>query len=398
MLTPTEAEEQIAHHLPCLPIESLPVSQCAGAVLRENVYTERDQPPFDRVAMDGIAIAAVASGGRRQFHVQATQMAGDPPLSLESPRHCIEIMTGAVLPAGCDAVVPVERIRVTGDEALLEDGLQVQPGQNIFPRASDLKQGALLLTAGIRLDAPDVAAAAGAGMARLRVSQQPACMVISTGNELVEPGEPIQDWQLRRSNAYGLVAALRRRGFARVADDHLPDDAEVLQATLKQHLQSYDVLILSGGVSMGKADLVPAALAACGVRQVFHKVAQRPGKPFWFGMSPTGSAVFALPGNPVSTLVCLARYVIPAIDRAMGLESQRVARIALADAVTFNVSLTGFLPVTTEIDDWGRPWARTVPYNGSGDFAALAGTCGFVELPPGPNTYPKGFVTKLYRW
>jgi molybdopterin molybdotransferase len=367
-------------------------------VLRENVYTERDQPPFDRVAMDGIAIACAGSGGRRQFRVQGTQMAGDPPLSLESPRHCIEIMTGAMLPAGCDAVVPVERIRITGGDAQLEEGLQVLPGQYIHTRASDLKQGALLLTAGIRLDAPDVAAAAGAGMARLRVSQQPAFMIISTGNELVEPGEPIEDWQLRRSNAYGLVAALRRRGFARVADDHLPDDAEVLQATLKQHLQSYDVLVLSGGVSMGKADLVPAALTACGVRQVFHRVSQRPGKPFWFGMSPTGTAVFALPGNPVSTLVCLARYVIPAIDRAMGLEVQRTVRIALADPVAFDTPLTGFLPVTTEIDDWGRPWARTAAYNGSGDFAALAGTCGFVELPPGPNTYPKGFVTKLYRW
>jgi molybdopterin molybdotransferase len=397
MLTPAQAEEQIAHHLPCLPIESLPVGQCAGAVLRENVYAERDQPPFDRVAMDGIAISSSGADLQR-FRVQGVQGAGDAPLTLESPRHCIEIMTGAMLPAGCDAVIPVERIRIVNGEAELEAGLSIQPGLNIFARASDLRQGALLLSSGRRLEAPEVAAAAGAGMARLRVSQQPAFMVISTGNELVEPGEPIEAWQLRRSNAYGLVAALRRRGFARVADDHLPDDAETLQTTLKQHLQSYDVLILSGGVSMGKFDLVPAALAACGVREVFHKVAQRPGKPFWFGISPTGSAVFALPGNPVSTLVCLARYVIPAIDRAMGMSELRATRIALAEAVTFNPALVGFLPVTTDIDEWGRPWARTVAPNNSGDFAALAGTCGFVELPPGPNTYPKGFVTKLYRW
>ena len=138
----------------------------------------------------------------------------------------LNMRTGAMLPAGCDAVIPVERVLVADGKAQLEEGLEVQPGQYIHARASDLKQGALLLNAGIRLDAPEVAAAAGAGMARLRVSQQPACMIVSTGNELVEPGEPIQDWQLRRSNAYGLVAALRRRGFARVADDHLPDDAE----------------------------------------------------------------------------------------------------------------------------------------------------------------------------
>jgi molybdopterin molybdotransferase len=400
MLTPAEAEGQIARHLPSLPIESLPVGHCAGAVLRENIYAERDQPPFDRVTMDGIALsAAAAAEGQRRFPIQATQAAGDKPLELQSPGACIEIMTGAVLPAGCDAVVPVESIRVADGVAELAADTKVSSGQNIHARASDKKQGVLLLGAGARLEAPDVAAAAGAGMARLRVSQQPAFMVISTGNELVEPGEPIESWQLRRSNAYGLVAALRRRGFLRVADDHLPDDAELLRARLKQHLHSYDVLVLSGGVSMGKFDLVPAALAACGVKQVFHKVAQRPGKPFWFGVAPTGAIVFALPGNPVSTLVCLARYVMPAMDLAMGAnEPQAGEKIALAAAVSVNAPLTAFLPVTIENDEWGRQWARTVHNNGSGDYAALAGTQGFVELPPGPNTYAKGFVTRLYRW
>jgi molybdopterin molybdotransferase len=398
MLTPAQAEEQIARHLTSLPIESLPISQCAGAVLRENVYAERDQPPFDRVAMDGIAVASAQAASCRALRVQGTQAAGDPPLRLDSQLQCIEIMTGAMLPVGCDAVVPVERISIADGEARLEDDLAVTPGMNIHHRGSDLKQGTLILSGGIRLEAPEVAAAAGAGMARLRVSQQPAFMVVSTGNELVEPGEPIEAWQLRRSNAYGIVTALRRRGFLRVADDHLPDEAVALQERIQEHLRSYNVLILSGGVSMGKFDLVPAALAACGVQQVFHKVAQRPGKPFWFGVTPNGGAVFALPGNPVSTLVCLARYVIPAIDRAMGLAGLPPERIALGESVTFNTPLSGFLPVATETDEWARPWAHPVAHNGSGDFSALAGTCGFVELPPGPNTYPKGFVTKLYRW
>jgi molybdopterin molybdotransferase len=400
MLTPAQAEELIAQHLPCLPVESLPVGHCAGAVLRENVYAERDHPPFDRASMDGIAIdSAAVAAGTRTFTLQAVQAAGDPPRALASPAHCIEIMTGAVLPAGCDAVVQVERIDVAGGRAQLQPGVEVVAGQNIHARASDLVRGTLLLQAGTRLEAPEVATAAGAGMARLRVSQQPAFMVISTGNELVEPGDPIEDWQLRRSNAYGLAAALRRRGFQRVADDHLPDDAATLTARLREHLQSYDVLVLSGGVSMGKFDLVPAALAACGVKQVFHKVAQRPGKPFWFGVAPHGSAVFALPGNPVSTLVCLARYVVPAIDRAMGLAApQAGVPIALAAPATVGVALTGFLPAITEADESGRHWARTVPHNGSGDYAALVGTRGFVELPPGPNTYPKGFVTRLYCW
>ncbi len=123
MLTPAQAEEQIARHLPCLPIESLPVSQCAGAVLRENVYAERDQPPFDRVAMDGIAVASQQATGGRALRVQGTQAACDPPLALESPLHCIEIMTGAMLPTGCDAVIPVERIGIAKGEARIEAGI-----------------------------------------------------------------------------------------------------------------------------------------------------------------------------------------------------------------------------------------------------------------------------------
>jgi len=400
MLTPAGADEQIALHLPCLPVESLPVGQCAGGVLRENIYAERDHPPFDRVMLDGIAFdAAAAAAGRRRFRIQAVQAAGAVPFTLQSAEHCIEVMTGTVLPPGCSVVVPVEQIRIAEGHAELLPEAPVARGHGIHARASDLPQGALLLAAGTRLEAPDVSIAAGAGMARLRMSQQPAFMVISTGNELVEPGEPIESWQLRRSNSYGVSAALRRRGFLRVADDHLPDDAGVLTARLRSHLQSYDVLILSGGVSMGKFDLVPSALAACGVKQVFHKVAQRPGKPFWFGLSPGGAAVFALPGNPVSTLVCLARYVIPAMDRAMGVRDvQQGDKIALAAGVDWDSKLSGFLPVTMETDDWGRQWARPVAHNTSGDFAALAGTRGFVELPPGPNTYPKGFVTRLYRW
>src|SRR5262245_19941813 len=167
MLTPAEAEEQIARHLPCLSIESLPVSQCAGSVLRENVYAERDHPPFDRVSMDGIALdSAGLAGGRRSLRIQGTQGAGDPPLTLASPGHCIEIMTGAVLPQGCDAVVPVERITVADGQATLAEEVAVSRGLNIHARASDLMQGALLLSTGTRLEAPDVATAAGAGMAR----------------------------------------------------------------------------------------------------------------------------------------------------------------------------------------------------------------------------------------
>ncbi len=399
MLSPAEAESLIDQHLTCLPIESLPLAQCMGAVLRENVYAERDQPPFDRVAMDGVAIASVAwRSGRRSFRMQGTQAAGDPQIRLIAAEGCIEVMTGAVLPQGCDTVIPVEQLELADGEARIKSGTEATAGQNVHRRASDSQQGELLLKVGTLLRAPEVAVAASAGMSRVRVSGQPAVIVISTGNELVEPGEPILSHQVRRSNSYGVAAALRQRGFARVADDHLPDDVEVLRERLTLHLHTHDVLVLSGGVSMGRFDLVPKVLEELGVRLVFHRIAQRPGKPMWFGVASSGQAVFALPGNPVSTLMCMTRYVLPALDRAMARDPVPPERIAIAEAVEFKAPMSYFLPVAVKYDDWGRPWAVPRPTHGSGDFVSLAATDGFVELPPGPNVWPKGFVTRLYRW
>jgi len=399
MLAPEDAEKLINQHLACLPIESLPVGQCAGAVLRENVYAERDQPPFDRVAMDGVAIASSAAArGRRRFRVQAMQAAGDAQMALASAENCIEVMTGAVLPAGCDSVVPVEMLDRADGHIELQDGLTPVAWGNVHRRASDYSQGALLLEVGNVLHAPEIAVAASAGMARVRVSSQPAIAVVSTGNELVEPGEPIAPHQIRRSNAYAVAAALRQRGFHRVADDHVRDDAEELRERLKLHLTTHEVLILSGGVSMGRLDLVPQTLESIGVRCVLHGVAQRPGRPMWYGASAEGQSVFALPGNPVSTLVCLSRYVVPALYRAMGMPTPPVERVALSELVQWPRQLTGFMPVRLFHDDWGRPWATPCPTNGSGDFAALALTHGFIELPPGPADFVKGYVCRLHRW
>jgi len=399
LISPRLAEETINSRLTCLPIESLPLTQCVGGTLRENVYAERDQPPFDRVAMDGIAIdSEMARQGLRTFQIQGTQAAGIAAVRLASGQHAIEVMTGATLPIGCDCVIPVEQIEVTDGIATLMPAVNCQPYLNVHRRGSDSRQGALLLEAGTLLRAPEIAVAASAGMARIRVSSQPAVMVISTGDELVEPGDPIADYQVRRSNAYAVAATLRKRGFARIGDDHVPDDADLLRERLSLHLTTHEVLILSGGVSMGRFDLVPTALMELGVEQVFHKIAQRPGKPMWFGIGPQGQAVFGLPGNPVSTLVCLIRYVIPAIGAAMGTRRAMPERFALATPVTFESPLAYFLPITIEHDDWGRPWAHPRATRGSGDFLSLAATDGFVELPPGPNTFPKGFVASVYRW
>ena len=399
LITPRLAEEAIYSRLTCLPIESLPLTQCVGGTLRENIYAERDQPPFDRVAMDGMAVDSEAlRRGLKRFRIRGVQAAGTPQLKLASGDDAIEVMTGAILPLGTDCVIPIEQLAVAEGYASLNTTVVNASYQNVDRRGNHGRQGTLLLEAGTLLRAPEIAVAASAGMARVRVSSQPAIMVVSTGDELIEPGDPIADYQVRRSNAYAVAATLRTRGFGRVGDDHLPDDEPLMRERLALHLTTHEVVVLSGGVSMGKFDLVPKVLQQLGVQEVFHKIAQRPGRPMWFGIGPQGQAVFGLPGNPVSTLVCLIRYVIPAIAEAMGTKRALQERLALAAPVTFQPPLAYFLPVAIEHDEWGRAWANPRRTQGSGDFLSLSGTDGFVELPPGPNTYPKGFVTTVYRW
>src|ERR1700730_13435021 len=334
--TPRLAEEAIHSRLTCLPIESLPLTQCVGGTLRENIYAERDQPPFDRVAMDGMAVDSEAlRRGVKRFRVQGVQAAGAPQLKLVSGDHAIEVMTGAILPLGSDCVIPVEQLEVVDGFASLNASVVNSPYHNVDRRGNDSRQGTLLLEAGTLLRAPEIAVAASAGMARVRVSSQPAIMVVSTGDELIEPGDPIADYQVRRSNAYAVAATLRKRGFGRIGDDHVLDDEDMLRDRLTLHLTTHEVLILSGGVSMGKFDLVPKVLMQLGVQEVFHNIAQRPGRPMWFGIGPQGPYVFGLAANPVSTLACLIRSVIPAIAAAMGTRREVPERLALASPVTF---------------------------------------------------------------
>lgn len=381
-----------------LPAERRALHECAGRVLRQDVQAERDNPPFDRVCMDGVAVASSAFGsGQRNFRVQGTQAAGDVPMVLARPDAAIEIMTGAVLPPGTDSVIPLEEYELANGQLTLKAEATAEPWRNVQRRGSDSRPGVPMLTAGMRLGSAEIAVVASAGLAEVLVSRQPRVAVISTGNELIEPGQPIADHQVRRSNAYCVAAALRLNGFSAVTDVHLLDDEALMRARLGELLATHDTLVLSGGVSKGKFDFVPAALQALGVVEVFHQVAQRPGRPMWFGVGPAGQLVFGLPGNPVSTLICLIRFVLPGLRAAMGQPRGDIERVATSDAIAGR-KMTYFMPVTLRHAAGGTSLAEARPPQGSGDFLALAGTDGFIELPPQPGGYPAGFVADLYRW
>jgi len=384
--------------MPAFATEMRPLDQANGQVLRQTVRAERDQPPFDRVMMDGIALRfADFASGTRQFPVQALQAAGDEALVLQSGQ-CIEIMTGACLPQNADCIIPVERISAEDGVAVVEEDYAAESGRFIHARASDHAIGAHLLTPGKRVSPLDIAVIASCGLTEIETSRRPVIRVISTGNELVPAGKPIEPHQIRLSNGPAIQAMLRTRGYADCDHDHLIDDLEVLRDRIADHLDIADILILSGGVSMGKADYVPEVLATLGVKMVFHKVSQRPGKPMWFGLGSNGQVVFALPGNPVSALVCCRQYVLPALEAASALTATPPEFASLATDVRFEPDLTCFQPVRVLSNAAGQSLAMPVKTNTSGDFTALSATDGYVELAKETSFFPAGTSVFLHRW
>ncbi len=398
MLTTAEATAAILDAMPEFPAVRTTTEQATGSVLRQAVLAERDQPPFDRVMMDGIAVRhSDVANGIREFPIQAMQAAGDAVMALEDG-HCIEIMTGASLPEHADCIIPVERISVEENVATIEDGYVAEHRQFIHPRASDHVQGAELLSPGKRITPMDIAIIASCGLTEIMVSRKPCVRIVSTGNELVAAGHPIEPHQVRLSNGPAIQALLEQHGYADCAQDHIIDERAALRARIQTHLDEADVLILSGGVSMGKADYVPEVLADLGVEVVFHRISQRPGKPMWFGMGPRKQAVFALPGNPVSALVCCRQYVVPALEKGSLATPQTPEFASLSADVTFKPDLTCFQPVRLLSNAAGQVLAMPVKTNTSGDFTALSGTDGYVELAKEQSHFAAGTAVFLHRW
>jgi molybdopterin molybdotransferase len=391
-----DAESLIRARMPRWPAETVRLDKAVGRVLADTIRAERDEPPFDRATMDGIAIAhADWASGTRRFRVLGVQAAGAPPLALARPGDCVRIMTGAACPPGADTIVPVERLEIQGTEATI-NASEISARQFIHVRGSDGRRGAALLAPGMGLGPAEIAVLAGAGRAEVSVASVPRIAAISTGDELVDPGEPVEPFQIRSSNDFAIEASLHRSGLATITRTRLKDDPATMLAAVRALHESHDALILSGGVSMGEFDFVPGVMKSLGAELVFHRIRQKPGRPMWFGVSGAQKPIFALPGNPVSTLVCLTRYVAPALRCSAGLPDARPERVRLTERVEGPADFTYFLPVKLSSSDEGVALAEPRPTNTSGDFVSLAGTDGFVELPAG--THDAGTVARLFRW
>ncbi len=319
MLTPAEAAALILASVTHLPTEEVPLAEAHGRVLRAKVRADRDLPPFDRVMLDGYALrAADWAAGARTFHVTGLQAAGMMPQKHADCRACIEIATGAALPEGADCIVPYEDTTRDGERMKISSAAKLAPGHAVHRRGSDYTAGTAIVPAGTRLTGREIAVAAACGCAALAVSTQPKIAVVATGDELVDVGTGVGPHQLRRSNDYALRAALHAAGWPRVERFHLRDLRPEIESALRHILTEFDVVLLTGGVSKGKFDLLPAVLAELGVQKKFQGVAQRPGKPLWFGLGPRSRPVFALPGipfraTPACTAMCCPRSPRPPV-------------------------------------------------------------------------------------
>jgi len=255
----------------------------------------------------------------------------------------------------------------------------------------------LLVPSGTLLSPSEIGVGASIGRADIAVAQYPKTIIISTGNELVEVDEIPAPHQIRRGNVYRIQSTLKHLGI-HAETDHIVDDQEVTEEKLKQYLRGYELIILSGGVSKGKFDFLPGALAACGVEKLFHKIAQRPGKPMWFGRHPEGATVFALPGNPVSSFMCLQIYVLDWIRTCIGLEVETRPMARLTEAISFKPSLTYFLEVATSYTNHGQLLATPKKGNGSGDLANLLYGNAFIRLPMDQVEFEAGGVYPIYHY
>ncbi|MEQ9297933.1 MAG: molybdopterin molybdotransferase MoeA [Cyclobacteriaceae bacterium] len=389
MISVAEALEIVTTKARDFGMTSIPLSDGIGRVLREDISADRDMPPYDRVTMDGIAIQYKDyEQGVKTFHVVGVAAAGAEQMTLTVSGECLEVMTGAIVPKGLDTVIPYEEINIEDQRATINEK-PLTKLQNIHFKGFDRKTGDVVIKSGQILSSTEIGVCATVGKSKVKVSRLPKTVIISTGDELVEIDEQPLAHQIRKSNIYRLKTALSHYG-ATVDMAHLDDEYDTIIDKLRTILNDYELVILSGGVSKGKFDFLPQALEELGVEKHFHRISQRPGKPFWFGSFQDQSTVFAFPGNPVSSFMCMQRYFKTWLNHSLQISHINSPYAVLGADVHFKPNLTYFLEVKLNFSPTGEIVAMPVKGNGSGDLANLVDADAFVELPMGRDDFHKG--------
>ncbi|MGB5377575.1 molybdopterin molybdotransferase MoeA [Muriicola sp.] len=389
MISFNEAQQFVVSRVQNYGTELVDLLHSSGRILAEDILADRDFPPFNRATKDGIAVVFDAvENGRLSFEIRGVLPAGQPTVPFVERDSCIEIMTGAVVPFETDAVVMYEEVVIKDDIASLKK-IPVR-GQNIHQRGSDHLKGDVLIEKNTKITPAELGILATVGKNRVLVQKLPRVAIISTGNELVDVEQHPLIHQIRKSNSYSLFGALQELGITPMLL-HIADDIDLLRQKLSYVMDEMDVLILSGGVSKGKFDYIPQVLSELGAEKIFHRVAQRPGKPFWFGINDNSKTlIFSFPGNPVSTYYNFYLYFKPWL-----LSSLRVApperQVKLNSTVENTSDLTVFLGVAIQNKN-GDLHASIVEGSGSGDLVNLSKINGIVRLGPGHKIYTEGSI------
>ncbi len=394
MISFDEAYRQVIDKSRDFGEETVLLRKSLGRVLREDLLADRPFPPYDRITMDGIAFHAEGIGDERSLKIEGIAAAGAPQMELKNPHSCCEVMTGAILPIGADTVIRYEDLEIADGVATIQ--ADFKQGQNIHRLGQDRSKGDLLVPAGTVIAPGEIGVAATIGKEQIKVARLPRVMIISTGDELVEINEQPLAHQIRKSNVYRIESSLKSIGID-VETDHLNDNFEEIVQRLRKYLYHYDALLLSGGVSMGKFDFLPRALEEIGVEKHFHKVAQRPGKPFWFGTHESGCTVFALPGNPISSFMCTNIYFMDWFRASMGMGIPQREKALLDAPVHFKPDLCYFMEVSTYRKD-GVLMASPKRGNGSGDLANLVNADSFMKIPRGKDLFEEGEGYLVYSY
>jgi molybdopterin molybdotransferase len=352
--------------------------EALGFVLAQQIKTDREYPPFDRSTRDGYAVRAADAPQGADLRCTGEIKAGDTVNAPLARWTCVQIMTGAAVPAGADAVVMIEHTQREGDKVRFDR--DTRPGQNIVPRGSEAQANQAILTPGTRLGYAEVALAAQVGQTELLCAAKPRIAILSTGDEVVLVDQKPGPFQIRNSNSVSLSAQTKLAGGEPVLLGNAPDRVDVLRAKIERGLRE-DVLVMSGGVSMGKYDLVETVLKDLKADFYFDAVAIRPGKPAVFGRC-RDTFFFGLPGNPVSTMVTFELFVTPAIDLLNGAEARPLPLVQaqLGVALKEKPGLAHFLPARVEWQG-ATPEVKPLPWQGSGDVAALARSNCFLVIP-----------------
>ena len=389
LTTVQKALEIILNNSEDFGIEKVDFINTVGRVLKEDIVADRDFPPFNRVSMDGIAFSSEAfNKGQRAFKIEGIQAAGSPQLTLQNTSNCIEAMTGAMLPHNADVVIQYELLEIENGIAKVNLDT-VKSFQNIHKKGLDRKKNDVLIPKNTLISAAEIGVFATVGKSKVKVAKQPKVIIVSTGNELVEVSETPAEHQIRRSNVYTLVSLLENIKIkADIA--HILDDKKTLETKIASFLNEYDVLLFSGAVSKGKFDFIPEVLNNLGVEKLFHRVKQKPGKPFWFGKK-ANKTVFAFPGNPVSTFVSCLKYFYPWFYKSVGLNYKNNQEAILTDDFSFKSELTYFLQVKLHQEN-GKLFATPIVGKGSGDLANLVDADAFLELPDDKTNFTKGEI------